>query len=327
MVGRVTISEKHVAIVLRADASNVAQKLEHANLCEIEDGIELSIGIRLKHRQTAILIEAPGSSSRLLASIVRSCEPCVWREPGPDCSPRAMSPRFVISPFDMAFAITTRSGCCRLPSSRPTWQRQSLTANSPRPSRSVLWSSKRSPWSGTSSSRCLRRSASTDPVRCGTGAHCDCASCYLTETAPVIGLLQPCSAPDYLGEFWPRLVRWMIDKSPVSLAFSISVACCLRTLCGETPVIRPKTGKRTLLETAQRNPLEASPVLGDLAATEALARLSSRANVRKSPEIEGWESDTCTVARLAGGRDRDRTCDPYHVKRGIGPSLLYTKIH
>src|SRR5471030_2041967 len=46
---RVTVSEKHVSIVLRADASNASQKLDHAHLREIEDGLELSIGIRLKH--------------------------------------------------------------------------------------------------------------------------------------------------------------------------------------------------------------------------------------------------------------------------------------
>ncbi len=61
---RVTVSEKHVAIVLRADASNANQKLDNATVREIKDGIELSIGIRLKHRQTAILIEAPGSQPR-----------------------------------------------------------------------------------------------------------------------------------------------------------------------------------------------------------------------------------------------------------------------
>jgi len=63
-VRRVTISEKHVAIVLRADASDRNRKLEHANLREIADGMELSVGIRLKHRQTAVLIEAPGSSQQ-----------------------------------------------------------------------------------------------------------------------------------------------------------------------------------------------------------------------------------------------------------------------
>ncbi len=61
---RVTVSEKHVAIVLRADASNAKQKLGHASVREINDGVELSIGIRLKHRQTAILIEAPGAAQR-----------------------------------------------------------------------------------------------------------------------------------------------------------------------------------------------------------------------------------------------------------------------
>jgi len=59
---RVAISEKHVALVLRADAANPNQKLEHASVREIEDGIELSVGIRLKQRQTAILIEAAGSA-------------------------------------------------------------------------------------------------------------------------------------------------------------------------------------------------------------------------------------------------------------------------
>ena len=61
---RVTVSDKHVAIVLRADASDPSRKLEHANLREIADGVELSIGIRLKHRQTAVLIEAPGSAQQ-----------------------------------------------------------------------------------------------------------------------------------------------------------------------------------------------------------------------------------------------------------------------
>ena len=61
---RVTISEKHVAIVLRADAASANHKLEHANIREIEDGVELSIGIQLKHRQTAIVIEAPGTAPR-----------------------------------------------------------------------------------------------------------------------------------------------------------------------------------------------------------------------------------------------------------------------
>jgi hypothetical protein len=59
---RVTVSEKHVAILLRADAANPRLKLEHAILREIDDGVELSIGIRLKHRQSAILIEAPGGA-------------------------------------------------------------------------------------------------------------------------------------------------------------------------------------------------------------------------------------------------------------------------
>ena len=59
---RVTISEKHVAIVLRADAANANQKLDHANIREIEDGVELSIGIQLKHRQTAIVIQAAGTA-------------------------------------------------------------------------------------------------------------------------------------------------------------------------------------------------------------------------------------------------------------------------
>jgi len=59
---RVTISEKHVAIVLRADAANAIQELNHANIREIEGGVELSIGIQLKHRQTAIVIEAPGTA-------------------------------------------------------------------------------------------------------------------------------------------------------------------------------------------------------------------------------------------------------------------------
>jgi len=31
--------------------------------------------------------------------------------------------------------------------------------------------------------------------------------------------------------------------------------------------------------------------------------------------------DTRTLAGLAGGRDRDRTCDPYHVKREIALSF------
>lgn len=61
---RVTVGEKHVAMVLRADASNPNQKLEHASVREIEDGIELSVGIRLKRRQTAILIDAPGSAQK-----------------------------------------------------------------------------------------------------------------------------------------------------------------------------------------------------------------------------------------------------------------------
>src|SRR5580765_835176 len=41
-----------------------SQKLDHAHLREIKDGVELSIGIRLKHRQTAVLIEAPESGRR-----------------------------------------------------------------------------------------------------------------------------------------------------------------------------------------------------------------------------------------------------------------------
>ncbi len=61
---RVTISEKHIAMVLRADASSPSQKLEHASVREISDGIELSVGIRLKQRQTAIIIEAPGSAQQ-----------------------------------------------------------------------------------------------------------------------------------------------------------------------------------------------------------------------------------------------------------------------
>ena len=59
---RVTVSEKHIAILLRADASNPNQKLENANISEVEDGVELSIGIRLKHRQTAILIDTPDAA-------------------------------------------------------------------------------------------------------------------------------------------------------------------------------------------------------------------------------------------------------------------------
>jgi len=58
---RVTISEKHAAILLRADAASAGQKLEHANVRDVQDGVELSIGIRLKQRQTAIVIEAQGS--------------------------------------------------------------------------------------------------------------------------------------------------------------------------------------------------------------------------------------------------------------------------
>jgi site-specific DNA recombinase len=57
---RVTISEKHVAILLRADAASTDQKLDHAHIREIKDGVELSIGIQLKHRQTAVVIDAPG---------------------------------------------------------------------------------------------------------------------------------------------------------------------------------------------------------------------------------------------------------------------------
>ncbi len=59
---RVTISDKHIAIILRADASGANQKLDFATARERDDGVELSIGIRLKQRQTAILIEAPCAS-------------------------------------------------------------------------------------------------------------------------------------------------------------------------------------------------------------------------------------------------------------------------
>jgi site-specific DNA recombinase len=79
---RVTVSVKHIAILLRADASNSNQKLEHANMSEVEDGVELSIGIRLKHRQTAILIDAPDAAQnapRLDRALLRAlCLSRAW---------------------------------------------------------------------------------------------------------------------------------------------------------------------------------------------------------------------------------------------------------
>jgi DNA invertase Pin-like site-specific DNA recombinase len=67
---RVTLSQSHVAIILRANAAGADKKLERAK--EIEDGVELNIAIRLKHRQTAILIETPGSSAQRAARVDRA---------------------------------------------------------------------------------------------------------------------------------------------------------------------------------------------------------------------------------------------------------------
>ena len=39
-------------------------------------------------------------------------------------------------------------------------------------------------------------------------------------------------------------------------------------------------------------------------------RAKKPANGGPSPQV----STKCRIARLGGGRDRDRTCDPYHVK-------------
>jgi len=60
---RVIVSQTHVVILLRADAVSASQDLEHAAVRRIDEGIELTIGIRLKHRQTAIVIDAPGAKN------------------------------------------------------------------------------------------------------------------------------------------------------------------------------------------------------------------------------------------------------------------------
>ena len=79
---RVTVSDKHVAIVLRADAASSDQKLEHASVRDVEDGIEVSIGIQLKQRQTAIVIAAPGAprlAPRLDRALLRAlCLARAW---------------------------------------------------------------------------------------------------------------------------------------------------------------------------------------------------------------------------------------------------------
>jgi len=47
---RVTVSEKHVAIILRAEAYGADRDLKHASVHHVEDGVELSIGISLRRR-------------------------------------------------------------------------------------------------------------------------------------------------------------------------------------------------------------------------------------------------------------------------------------
>jgi hypothetical protein len=81
---RMIVGEKQVAIMLRSDAASADQKLDHASVRATEDGVELTIGIRLKHRQTAILIEAPGSTQpapRVDRALLRAlCLARAWAE-------------------------------------------------------------------------------------------------------------------------------------------------------------------------------------------------------------------------------------------------------
>ena len=75
-----------------------------------------------------------------------------------------------------------------------------------------------------------------------------------------------------------------------------------------------KTSERTLLKKAKRMGGRMGSAWRVLAVVERRDGFSDGTKPRKSPIIGDWESDTRSSARLGGGRDRDRTCDPYHVK-------------
>jgi DNA invertase Pin-like site-specific DNA recombinase len=72
---RVTLGEDRVVMTIRAQAAAAHPQVPDGKINVIDTGLELAIGIRLKHRQGAILIDAPGGqedAGRIDRALVRA---------------------------------------------------------------------------------------------------------------------------------------------------------------------------------------------------------------------------------------------------------------
>ncbi len=183
-------------MVLRSDAANPNQKLEHASVREIEDGIELSVGIRLKQRQTAILIEAAGSA-RQAPRVDRALLRAV-------CLARAWAGLLASGEVASVRDLAHRYGFCNHYTAKLlplAWLAPDLTM-------AILDGGQ----PNVADARRTRQTSDSDGLERTTSAVCDLrlsgrptelrtradrhhGPCYLTKVAPVMRLLSPCSEP------------------------------------------------------------------------------------------------------------------------------------
>lgn len=100
----VTLGEDRVVMVVRAEAAAVKPHIGEGAIRRTRDGLELAVGIRLKHRHGALLIEAPDE---------------VVHHPRPDraliravCLARAWATRLASGEAASVLAIARESGFC-----------------------------------------------------------------------------------------------------------------------------------------------------------------------------------------------------------------------